>query len=220
MVRFATFVALAVLLQGCRSRKEEIIHEPITIAPTRCNEEEPRVEITEIRRHHVGKPSPDPSWEYLLDLKVHVRNEGRLWLLVNERSFPKHVHEVYRRDVAWNEVNGAFPTEVYMPPRQPDPQVDWVFDGDGYYVKARLLAQAGDVTVRYVRTSSHRSRIPVVLATIDVDNMHPPDWVAQGREDDHRSMWDDTTVSASADVDCVDWLEIEPPERDRQGLDD
>ncbi len=62
--------------------------------------------------------------------------------------------------------------------------------------------------------------MPTTTIDSTVPLSNPPDWVAQGREDDHRSMWGDTTVSASADVDCVDWLEIEPPERDRQGLDD
>ena len=213
MVRFAIFVVLGFVFATCPScskGRRPWPPPPVSLVPTRCNEEgEPRIEVANLQRRKTGKPPP--LWEYLMDLRVHTgKNESR-WLLVDEKFFPAHVHEVSR-------LEGDHPdwlerwTRDSSPPPRADPHLDWTFNGDGQHVTARWLPRGGDQLVTNVHaiTTQDEHRVPVVLMDIIVDNMMANDWSAADGGGTHRSVREEDAVPTFTTVHCVDWLDLDP----------
>jgi hypothetical protein len=218
MVRFAIFVALGSVLAigaSCSKPRRPAPPPPVSLVPTRCNEEgEPRIEVANLQRRETGKPPP--LWEYLLDLRVHIGNNEKRWLLVDEKFFPEHVHEVDRLEGDRPDWLTGWTHDSSPSPRA-DPQVDWTFSGDGLDVTARWLPRGGDQMVTNVRaiTTQDEHRVPVVLMDIIVDNMNATDWVAAGGAGNRRSVREADAVDTFTTVQCVDWLELDAPDRTR-----
>ncbi len=217
MVRCAIVLVFAVVLgigPSCSKRARERFPPPQSLVPWRCNEKgAPRIEIANLRRRETGKPPP--LWEYLLDLRVRGNNERR-WLLVDQTYFPEHVHEVSRLD----DVPGSLADWSHdsSPGPRADPQLDWTFDGDGQSITARRLPRGGELMVNNVhafRTQDDDRRLPVLLMNIIVDHMDAIDWIAAGKAGNSRSVREEDAVATFTTVQCVDWLELDAPDRTR-----
>jgi hypothetical protein len=90
-----------------------------------------------------------------------------------------------------------------------DPNVDWLFQGNGFAVKARWVPGAGDVLVPNVWVlSKYRAMFPT-LARISIGGLSPQEWVAQGGLGDHRSIDRDDAVPATIDVVCTTMIIVD-----------
>jgi hypothetical protein len=216
MDRFAIAVVLAVVLgsgSSCRKKARERFPPPQSLVPRRCNETgEPRIEIANLRRRETGKPPP--LWEYLLDLRVHIGNSEKRWLLVDQTYFPEHVHEVSRDEEDLPDWLTSWSLDSSQRPRA-DPQIEWTFTGDGEHVHARWLPRGGELMVNNIqafRTKDDERRLPVILMDVIVDHMDAIDWVAAGKTGNRRSVREEDAVSTFTTVQCVDWLELGAPD--------